>query len=43
MAQFSNCVDVLDLDTIAIDSSELVFLDDITCEFVGGGDAYNGY
>jgi|GEM_PF-3086765 len=43
MTQLTFAVEALDVNTIGTDSSELIFLDDANYEFVGGGDAVNGY
>ncbi len=43
MAQLTFNGDTLELDTVAAESNALVFLDDSSYEFVGGGDAANGY
>ncbi len=43
MTQLILNAEAFELNTIPADSGELVFLDDISYEFVGGGDAVNGY
>ena len=43
MAQFTNAVEARDIESVLVDSAELVFLDDASYEYVGGGDTYNGY
>ena len=35
--------EALDQDASSIESSDLMFLEDSSYEFVGGGDGYNGY
>ncbi len=43
MTQVQFAVESLECDLVRTDSSELIFLDDSSYEFVGGGDAVNGY
>ena len=43
MSKLHFAAETLELDVIAVDSCELVFLEDSSYEFVGGGDAVNGY
>ena len=43
MTQLHFAVEALELNLLGADSSELMFLDDASYEFVGGGDAVNGY
>ena len=43
MSQLTFSVEALEFNTVGAESSEMIFLDDATYEFVGGGDAVNGY
>ena len=43
MTQLTFAVEALDVNTIGADSPELIFLDDASYAFVGGGDAVTGY
>ena len=43
MSQLAFAIDTLELNVNAVESTEFVFLEDASYEFVGGGDAVNCY